>query len=252
MSILVLLFGIISYVIGIGGLTYFILYIGAWEFLPIHINSGEAGSVVSAVVINLGLMVLFGLQHTVTARPKFKAAITKVLPVAAERSSYVLLSGIMMFLICLYWQPVEGIVWQAASSWLQTTLIGLYVLGWVICVGSSFLINHFELFGLQQVYLNLRPSTAARDTFTERGLYRLVRHPIQLGVLIGIWFTPTMTMTHLMLAVTMTIYIFIGLYFEEKDLMNGLGSEYEDYRRRVRKLLPLPVRKSGREKPLVI
>ena len=252
MSILILLFGVLSYAVGIGGLAYFIHYIGSWEFLPIHINSAEAGALVPAVAINLALMVLFGLHHTVAARPKFKAAVTNVLPVAAERSSYVLISGVMMILICLYWQPIEGTIWQATTPWLQWMLTGFYLLGWVICVGSSFMINHFELFGLQQVYLNLRRKVAVEDTFTERGLYGIVRHPIQLGVLIGIWFTPTMTMTHLMLSVTMTIYIFIGLYFEEKDLVNALGSEYEGYRRRVRKVLPLPVSESDREKPLVI
>ncbi len=245
-------FGVISYVVGMAGLFYFILFLGSWDFLPLHINSREPGHPGIAMMTNLTLMFLFGVQHSVTARPGFKRALTRFLPEAAERSSYVLMSGVMMFLICLFWQPMEGVIWDAESELLRNLLITGYIAGWVIAVISTFLINHFELFGLQQVYLNLRSHPAPEAAFVERGFYRVVRHPLQLGVLIGIWCLPTMTTTHLMLSVTMTIYVFIGLYFEEKDLATILGSDYENYQRRVRKLLPLPVMDKERDKPFVL
>lgn len=244
-------FGVISYIIGMAGLAYFILFLGSWEFLPLHINSREPGHPGIAIMTNLVLMFLFGVQHSVTARPGFKRALTRFLPEAAERSSYVLMSGVMMFLICLFWLPIEGVLWDARSGALRNVLIGGHVAGWTIAVVSTFLINHFELFGLQQVYLNLRHRETPPASFAERGFYKIVRHPLQLGVLIGIWCLPTITMTHFMLAICMTVYIFIGLYFEEKDLARILGPDYEDYQRRVRKLLPLPATNKARDKPLV-
>ncbi|HIG44659.1 MAG TPA: hypothetical protein EYQ14_29600 [Gammaproteobacteria bacterium] len=240
MNILVFIYGILSYTIGLGGLVLFILYVGSWDFLPMHINSGTPGPLVSAVIINLGLMLLFGVQHSVMARPGFKEMWTKIIPAAAERSTYVLVTGIIMVLICRYWQPMEGYLWQTENEIAQMILTGGYILGWVIAVIATFLINHFELFGLQQVYLNLVKKPEPSPDFTDRFLYKVVRHPLQLGVLIGIWVTPAMSMTHLMLATTMTIYIFVGLYYEEKDLVNSLGQNYEDYQGRVRMILPLP------------
>ncbi len=245
-------FGLLSYVVGLGGLAYFILFLGSWDFLPVHINSRAPGPEGIAVMVNLTIMMLFGVQHSVTARPGFKQALTRILPPAAERSSYVLLSGVMMLLICFFWMPIEGTLWHADSDWLRILLITGYMLGWVIAVVSTFLINHFELFGLQQVYVNLQNLPEPTNSFTEAGFYRFVRHPLQLGVLIGIWCTPTMTATHFMLALTMTIYIFIGLYFEERDLVRFLGPDYADYQKRVRKLLPVPAVKKDRDKPLVI
>jgi protein-S-isoprenylcysteine O-methyltransferase Ste14 len=224
----------------LGGLTYFILFVGGFDFLPVHINSRPPGDLTTAILTNLGLMLVFGVHHTVAARSGFKSTITKVLPESAERSLYVLISGLVMLLIAFYWQPIEGAFWQVTSSSGVIILTAGYATGWFITVLSSFLINHFELFGLQQVYLNLRNAPKPEPGFTESSLYRLVRHPLQVGVLIGIWCTPYMTMTHLMLAVTMTIYIYIGLYYEEKDLARTLGPAYEDYQKRVRKLLPLP------------
>ena len=252
MKILIAFFGVISYTVGMGGLVYFILYLGPFDLLPTHINTSPPGNLLPAILINLGVMILFGIQHTVCARPWFKEALTRILPAAAERSSYVLLSGVMMILICHLWQPIDGTLWQVSTTWATNTLIALYGLGWSIAVISSFLINHFDLFGLQQVYHNLRGTASPDDSFTERGFYSLVRHPLQLGILIGVWATPVMSMTHLMLAGTMTAYIFIGLYFEEKDLVRTLGPDYEDYQRRVRKVLPLPVKGSSRDKPLQI
>ena len=248
-ALLIALFGIISYAVGMGGLVYFILYLGSWDFLPLHINSASSGDLTLAIIVNLSLMVLFGLHHSVAARPAFKKQLTRIVPESAERSTYVLMSGVLLLVICYYWQPIEGVLWQVQSESLAMVLTAGYLTGWVIVVISSFLINHFELFGLGQVYRNLRSLPEPEDSFVEFSFYKLVRHPLQLGVLIGIWCTPFMTMTHLMLATTLTIYIFIGLYYEEKDLVAALGPDYESYQKRVRKILPIPT--SGvSERPL--
>ena len=238
--ILIFIYGVVSYAIGLGGLVYFMLFMGSWEFLPVHIDSGTPGPIGAAVAINLALITLFGLQHTPMARSAVKKLWTTVVPKAAERSTYVLLSGVLMFAICLFWQTLNGTVWHIEPSVARIAITTVQLLGWGMAVLASFLINHFELFGLQQVYYNLLDKPAPSPDYTERFLYKIVRHPLQLGLLIGMWSTPTMTMTHLMLSATMTIYIFIGLYYEEKDLVTYLGEDYENYRKRVRMLLPFP------------
>ncbi|MEM7126083.1 MAG: methanethiol S-methyltransferase [Chloroflexota bacterium] len=236
----ILLYGILGYMIGMGGLTYFILFVGGWDFLPFHIDSGAPDTLSSAFLINIGLITLFGLQHSVMARPSFKKAWTRIIPKSAERSTYVLISGVTMILICYFWQPVPGFLWKVENPVGWSLLTTGYGLGWVLAVVATFLINHFDLFGLQQVYLNLRNKPEPAPAFTETFLYRMVRHPLQLGILIGIWVAPTMSISHLILSVGMTTYIFIGLYFEEKDLVASLGKEYQAYQKRVPKILPLP------------
>ena len=238
--IFVLLYGLFSYVVGLGGLVYFILFVGGWSFLPLHIDSSAPGPLGRGVLINVALIVLFGLQHSVMARPTFKRRFAQSMPRAAERSTYVLLSGVMMLVICLFWQPLAGVVWRVENPIGRLLLTGGYLFGWAFAVVSTFVINHFELFGLQQIYLNLRNKPEPAPFFTDRFLYKLVRHPLQLGILIGLWVTPTMSMSHLFLAITMSIYIFIGLYFEEKDLIGVLGATYTTYKTRVPKILPIP------------
>jgi protein-S-isoprenylcysteine O-methyltransferase Ste14 len=237
---LILLYGIASYAIGMAGLFYWIFWIGGWEFLPLHIDSGTPGPLGMALAVNIGLVLLFGLQHSIMARPTFKKSWTKILPEAAERSTYVLVSGIIMGLICLYWLPIEGTLWHIDNEAVRIVLIVVQILGWTLAVLTTFVINHFELFGLQQIYCNFVKKSVPKPNFTERFFYKFVRHPLQLGFLIGMWSTPTMSMTHLMMSATMTIYVFIGLYYEERNLATFLGEEYEDYRRRVRKIIPIP------------
>ena len=145
-----------------------------------------------------------------------------------------------MCLICFYWQPVDGTVWHLDNRIAQIVLIVIQLLGWVLAVAATFQINHFELFGLQQVYFNFVDKPEPTPSFTERFLYKMVRHPLQLGLLTGTWSTPTMSMTHLMLSATMTVYVFVGLSCEEKDLVATLGQDYENYRRRVRMIVPIP------------
>ena len=238
--LVILAYGILSYTVGMGGLVLFILFVGGWDFLPFHIDSREPGTLAVALMVNLGLMVLLGFQHTVMARPGFKAAWTKVIPPSIERSTYVLLSGLVFFLICFYWQALAGRLWHVENQLGRNVLTAIQLFGWGLVVAASFLINHFELFGLQQVYSHLVGKPVPSPVFTDRFLYKIVRHPLQLGVLIGIWFTATMTMTHLLLSIAMTLYIFIGLHFEEKDLVASLGNEYENYQNRVPMIFPVP------------
>lgn len=238
--LLIFIYGLISYAVGLGGLVWFALFVGGWDFLPRHIDSEIPGLLSSALSINVGLLTIFVLQHSIMARLTFKSRWTKIIPPAAERSTYLFLSGIIMALFCLYWQPVNGIVWQVDNQIGQVVLIAVYIIGWSIPVLASFMINHFELFGLQQVYYNLINKSEPSPHFTERWFYKVVRHPIQLGTLVGIWSTPTMTMTHLMLSAPLTVYVLMSLNYEEKDLVTTLGKNYEDYQKRVPMIIPLP------------
>jgi protein-S-isoprenylcysteine O-methyltransferase Ste14 len=238
--LLIFTYGIVAYTIGLLGLSLFFLWVGSWEFLPLHVDSQEPGPIGTALLANVTLMLLFGVQHTVMARASFKASIARWIPAAAERSSYVLLSGLLMVAFCFYWQPIAGTLWHIENPTIRTVLLAIQVIGWVIAVLTTFLINHFELFGLQQVYYGLLNQPAPKLEFQQRFLYRIVRHPLQMGLLIGLWSAPTMTMTHVLLSTLMTIYIFIGLHYEELDLVRTLGRPYSEYQKRVRMLLPIP------------
>jgi methanethiol S-methyltransferase len=238
--LIIFIYGLFSYAVGLGGLVWFALFIGGWEFLPRHIDSEIPGPLSSALLINAGLLSIFVLQHSIMARLAFKSRWTTIIPPAAERSTYLFISGIIMALFCLYWQPVDGVLWQIDNQIGQVVLIALYVIGWTVPVLASFMINHFELFGLQQVYFNLINKPEPPPHFTERYFYKFVRHPIQLGTLIGIWSTPSMTMTHLMLSLSLTVYVLISLDYEEKDLVTTLGDNYKNYQKRVPRIIPLP------------
>lgn len=237
-KLVIFLYGIFSYTVALAAQVWFILYIGDWDFMTTNINTQAPVPLSSALIINTGLILLFGIQHSVMARSSFKRHLTKVIPKAAERSTYVLASGLALGLICLYWQPLDGFLWQVDNDIGKAVLTSGYILGWLFSLFSTFIINHFELFGLQQVYFNLINRTEPAVDFKERLFYKFIRHPIQLGVLIGIWLTPSMSYSHLMLSVTLTIYIFIGLMYEERDLVSTLGDTYKDYQKRVRMMLP--------------
>lgn len=237
---IIFIYGIVSYLIALVAQIWFILYLGEWEFMPATVNGHHPVSLISALSINFALVLLFGLQHSVMARPSFKRYLTQIIPQASERSTYVLFSGLALGLICLYWQPLNGYLWQVENETGKALLTAGYLFGWLFSLFSTFIINHFELFGLQQIYLNLVNKPEPAVTFQEKLFYRLVRHPIQLGVLIGIWLTPSMSYSHLMLSVTLSIYIFIGLWLEEKDLLAAWGTTYQEYQRRVRMILPFP------------
>lgn len=234
----ILLYGIFSYVVGMAGLVWFLLYVGGWDFLPQHINSKAADVWLPAVLINFALVVLFSIQHSVMARPWFKKAMEKAIPPAAERSGYVLVSGILMALFCLFWQPVPGVVWWVENPLLVYCLRAVHIAGWLVLVGATFEIDHFELMGLKQVWRHYQGKPWSGSAFTEKFFYKIVRHPIQLGLLMVVWTNPHMSKTLYLLAGLLTVYIHIGLCFEERALLKAHGETYRDYMRRVPRLLP--------------
>ena len=236
---LVLVYGITTYAIGMAGMTLFMLFVGGWSFMPAHIDSFSTVSFSTALTINTFLVLLFGVQHSVMARQGFKKWLLNFIPKAAERATYVLLSGLALIALCVFWQPAAGVVWDVQLPAARLALTGLQLVGWTILLSATFMINHFELFGLQQAFYFFKDATEPKEVFRERLLYKVVRHPIQLGVLLGIWATPTMTVSHAMLSVGFTLYILIGLFFEERDLMKIHGETYANYRRRVPMFLPM-------------
>ncbi len=232
------LYGITAYLIALVAQTWFICYLTPLACLGKSIDAPQTLSTTQAVLIDIALVLLWGVQHSAMARQGFKQHLTHYLPEAIERSTYVLLSGLVLFAIVLWWQPIDGKVWELHTPWLRTLLWALFLFGWLFSVAASFVINHFELFGLQQVYYHLKQKAMPEIGFQEKLFYRFVRHPIQLGILIGLWATPTMSYGHLLLALLMTLYILVGITLEERDLSALFGESYEVYRRRVGMLLP--------------
>lgn len=237
---IIFIYGIGSYLVALIAQIWFILYLGEWEFMPITINTYHYVPLSTALSINLALVMVFALQHSLMARSSFKQQITKMIPEAAERSTYVLFSGLALGLICLYWQPLDRFLWQIEDETIHFLLTCGYIFGWLFSLVSTFIISHFELFGLQQIYLNLIGKPSPPMTFKEKLFYKFVRHPIQLGVLIGIWSTPAMSYSHLMLSITLSIYIFVALRYEERDLITVWGNTYREYQQRVGMLFPFP------------
>lgn len=238
-----LVYGLFSYLFFLASFGVYWVAFLADRWVPITVNHrpGEAVSPGLAVAVDLALVLLFGLQHSVMARPGFKRWWTRIVPPALERSTYVLLASFFLTLVMLLWQPIPGVVWQVDSPAGQAVLWTLFALGIPLSVAASFQIDHFDLFGLRQVWLQFRGLPYTPPELAEPWLYRMIRHPIQLGVLLLLWPLPTMTLGHLLLATSMTIYILIGLYFEERDLVAQFGERYRAYRRRVPGLIPLPL-----------
>jgi len=237
-KIVYFIYGLATYTIALIGQIAFILYLTQCEEMPRIIFMSQTLTTSMAVLVNVALVVLWGLQHTVMARGWFKAKITAFIPPVLERSTYVLFSGLVLLLFVLYWQPIDGMLWDVKNETLRLLLWSGFVVGWLFSVVATFVINHFELFGLQQVYLHLLDKPTPTQDFTQKLFYKFIRHPIQLGVLLGLWITPVMNYGHLMLSVLMSIYIFIGLYFEEKDLVEEIGEAYVAYKQRVGMMFP--------------
>lgn len=230
-------YGVVSYVIFFATFLYAIGFIGNFG-VPRTIDGPPQGSLAAALAINLGLLALFALQHSAMARPAFKRWLTRLIPEPAERSTYVLASSLALLLLFWLWQPIGGVVWQLDSDAARGLAYGLFALGWAIVLVCTFLINHFDLFGLRQVWLALRGQPYTPLRFTTPGPYRLVRHPLYVGWLLAFWATPTMTATHLLFALATTAYILIAIRLEERDLVAAHGADYERYRERVPMLLP--------------
>ena len=231
------LYGVVAYLVFFGTILYAICFVEGL-LVPKAIDTGAVVPLTEALTVNLLLMSLFAVQHSVMARKQFKAWWTQFVPKSVERSTYVLLASLALVLLFWQWRPLPAVVWQIADPRTATAIMGLSLVGWVLVFTSTFLINHFELFGLHQVANNLvgRPMPAVR--FRTPVLYKMVRHPIYLGFIIAFWAAPTMTVGHLMFAAVTTAYIFVGIFLEERDLVALFGDEYRRYRERVGMLIP--------------
>ena len=240
--IAVFAYGCLSYLIFFGTFLYAIGFIGNFG-VPRTLDGEPTMPTWQALAIDLGLLSLFAVQHSVMARPWFKEWWTRYVPKPAERSTYVLFSSLALILLFVAWQPLGGVVWSVVDPVGRAVLWGLFAFGWGLVLVSTFLINHFDLFGLRQVWLFLRGNEYTELHFGTPGPYRLVRHPLYVGWFFAFWMTPTMTVTHLLFAVITTAYILVAIQFEERDLVKAHGESYEAYRRSVPMLIPFTRRK---------
>lgn len=236
-------YGVVGYAVFFLSFLYAIGFVGNF-IVPKSIDSGSAAGLAESLIVNLALLGLFAVQHTVMARPGFKKWWTRIVPVQVERSTFVLLSSLLLFLLYWQWRPLPGVVWSVEAAAGRAALGGLFWLGWITVLLSTFMINHFDLFGLRQVWLHLRRREYRHLEFQSSTLYQCCRHPIMLGFIIAFWSTPRMTVGHLLFAAATTIYILIGIQFEERDLLRYHGQKYREYRRRVPMLIPAPAKKS--------
>jgi protein-S-isoprenylcysteine O-methyltransferase Ste14 len=231
------LYGLAAY------LVFFFTFLYAIGFVeglmvPKAIDSGPVVPMTEALIVNILLMSLFAIQHSVMARKPFKQWWTRFVAVSIERSTYVLLASLTLILLFWQWRPIPTVVWQIADPQFAMAVMGLSFFGWLLVLLSTFMINHFELFGLHQVIINLAGRTMPEPRFKTPVLYKLIRHPIYLGFIIAFWAAPTMTVGHLLFAAVTTAYIFVGIFLEERDLVELFGDEYRRYRERVSMLIP--------------
>ncbi|HET6725439.1 MAG TPA: NnrU family protein [Gammaproteobacteria bacterium] len=240
---IIALYGALSYLVFLITFLYAIGFVGDL-FVPKTIDSGAAvTSTPAAFIIDVLLLGLFAVQHSGMARRGFKRWLTRLVPTAAERSTYVLISSAALILLFWLWQPLASVIWRVDSPAGQLVLYILYALGWLIVLTGTFMINHFDLFGLQQVWLNLRGRSSPPPAFRTTLFYKVVRHPLMLGFVIAFWATPYMSAGHLLFAIATSGYILLALQLEERDLIAVFGDTYREYRRRVPMLLPLTRRK---------
>jgi protein-S-isoprenylcysteine O-methyltransferase Ste14 len=237
------LYGIVAYLVFAIVIVYAIGFV-CGLVVPKTIDSGPAGPLMESIVINLVLMTIFALQHSVMARPQFKTWWTTIVPKSVERSTYVLLASLALALVFWQWRPIPAVVWEVREPTLAAFLLYLGLFGWVLVFISTFMINHFELFGLHQVANNLTGKPMPPMKFKTPMLYNVVRHPIYLGFIIFVWATPLMTAGHLLFAAVVTAYIFVGIALEEHDLIAVFGDEYRRYRQRVAMIVPFIGRSS--------
>ncbi len=239
----VFLYGLLCYAIFFGTFLYAVGFVGNL-FVPKSIDSAPQGALTQALLVNALLLGIFAVQHSVMARPAFKRRWTQIVPKPAERSTYVLFSSLALILLFWLWQPMGGVVWEVQDPLGRGLLLSLFAFGWLLVLATTFLINHFDLFGLRQVTLHLLGKEYIPLHFKTPGPYKLVRHPLYVGWLFAFWATPTMTAAHLVFSIATTAYILIAIQLEERDLAKEHGRAYENYRRSVPMLIPVGRKKA--------
>ncbi len=237
--VLAFIYGVVVYAVMFLTFLYLFAFL-ANILVPKSIDTGVATSFGLAFAINAGLIILFGVPHSVMARPGFKQWWTQIVPEPIERSTYVLVSTLLTILLFWQWRPMGGIVWQVDAAWAQGTLWGLFVVGIVLLFASTFVINHFDLFGLRQITLNLLKKPYTELGFRVTFFYKFIRHPLYIGWFLIFWATPQMSVGHLLFAIGMSAYILIAVRYEERDLVQVLGENYSNYQRRVPMFIPSP------------
>jgi len=233
----ILLYGVAVYLFFFTTFVYFIGFVGNF-FVPVSVDVGPSAPVAQAVVIDVLLVALFAVQHTIMARTGFKLWVTKIIPQPTERSTFVLFATLVLVLIMSLWKPIPAVLWDVSGTTWGNALIGFSLVGWSVLLWTTFLINHFDLFGLRQVVLCFQRKEYEAVKFRKPILYRYVRHPMYVGLFIALWATPTMTMGHFVLAGAMTFYTLIGIRFEERSLERLLGDDYRQYQRQVSMIIP--------------
>jgi protein-S-isoprenylcysteine O-methyltransferase Ste14 len=230
-------YGVFSYAVFFAVFLYGIGFIGGF-LTPTSLDSVPISTLPHALTVDLCLLAVFAVQHSGMARPGFKAWWKRIVPEAAERSTYVLLSSLALAVLYVFWEPIDGVVWSVPEGIARDSVIALYLLGWLLLLYTTFLIDHFDLFGLKQVWRRLSNKSYRAPVFRTPSLYKLVRHPLYIGWLTIFWAAPTMTVAHLVFALATTAYILIAIHFEERDLVSAFGKVYVDYRARTPMLIP--------------
>lgn len=233
-----LVFSTIAYAVFLATFLYLVAFVGDFPFVPLSVDRGPEGAVALAIAVDLSLITLFASQHSIMARPWFKRAWTRIVPSSMERSVYVLAASFVLILLFAAWRPIPETVWDLRGTAMEWPIWGLFAAGWGIVLLSTFLINHFELFGLQQAWLNLRGRQAAAPELRQPFFYRWVAHPLYSGFFLAFWAAPHMTYGRLLFASGMSLFMVLAIQFEERDLTDLFGEAYTRYRRSVGMLLP--------------